>query len=158
MRAKWLEGIVWDDVRRFLENPGEVLERAREQAAESPETGELSERREELARRLSQKHKERDRWLHLYAQGHISDEELETHLTELRAQLDNLKLLLEFVEGDLDAERERAVVAETAEAWLLALRERIDEIEEDTEEALPNAPQARPAPRREDRRGPRQRS
>jgi hypothetical protein len=31
VRAEWLEELVWSDVRRFLENPGEVLERLREQ-------------------------------------------------------------------------------------------------------------------------------
>ncbi len=49
----------------------------------------------DLSKRLAAKHKERDRWLRLYAQDHISDAELESHLADLRAQLDNLKLLLE---------------------------------------------------------------
>jgi site-specific DNA recombinase len=31
MSAPWLEALVWSDVRRFLENPGEVLERIRGQ-------------------------------------------------------------------------------------------------------------------------------
>src|SRR3712207_4486468 len=30
VNAKWLEGMVWADVRTFLDNPGEVLERVRE--------------------------------------------------------------------------------------------------------------------------------
>jgi hypothetical protein len=29
LNAEWLEGLVWADVRRFLKDPGEVLERAR---------------------------------------------------------------------------------------------------------------------------------
>jgi site-specific DNA recombinase len=33
VRAEWLESLVWSDVRQFLENPGEVLERIREQRA-----------------------------------------------------------------------------------------------------------------------------
>jgi site-specific DNA recombinase len=31
LNAGWLEGLVWADVRRFLKDPGEVLERVREQ-------------------------------------------------------------------------------------------------------------------------------
>jgi hypothetical protein len=92
-------------------------------------------RHADLTDRLAAKHKERDRWLHLYAQGHISDVELETHLADLSTQLDNLKLLLESVEAELEARREHVEVVETAASWLMTLRERVEEIEEDTEEA-----------------------
>jgi hypothetical protein len=91
--------------------------------------------RADLTKRLASKHKERDRWLHLYAQGHISDAELETHLADLRAQLNNLKLLLESVEDELVAQRGHVEIAETAEAWLITLRERVEEIEEDSPDA-----------------------
>jgi len=37
VRAEWLEELIWSDVRRFLKNPGEVLERAREQLAADEE-------------------------------------------------------------------------------------------------------------------------
>jgi site-specific DNA recombinase len=135
--AAWLESLVWDDVRRFLHNPGEVLERVREQGAGAgSSTNELEERHADLGQRLAAKHKERDRWLHLYAQGHISDEELETNLADLRNQTDNLKLLIAAVEDDLAAEAENAALAETTAAWLTHLRERISEVEADTEEAL----------------------
>jgi site-specific DNA recombinase len=39
VNAEWLEGLVWADVRRFLENPGEVLERVR-QSLEAESEGE----------------------------------------------------------------------------------------------------------------------
>jgi hypothetical protein len=97
--APWLEEMVWADVRRFLENPGEVLERVREQMESDDTSAELETRHADLTDRFDAKHKERDRWLRLYAQGHISDAELETHLADLRAQLDNLKLLLDSVSG-----------------------------------------------------------
>jgi site-specific DNA recombinase len=42
MSAPWLEDLVWHDVRTFLENPGETLERVREQLAdEDGANGEL---------------------------------------------------------------------------------------------------------------------
>ena len=71
--AEWLEEIVWADVRQFLENPGETLARVREQMGSDDDSTELEERRTDLTKRLACKHNERDRWLHLYAQGHISD-------------------------------------------------------------------------------------
>jgi hypothetical protein len=136
VNAQWLEETVWADVRDFLENPGEVIERVRAKMERDDQTAELEERHADLATRLAAKHKERDRWLHLYAQGHILEEELELHLADLRTQLDNLKLLLSSVESDLAARREEVELAESAEAWLLTLRERIAEVEEDTEEAF----------------------
>jgi hypothetical protein len=123
-------------VRQFLENPGEVLARVREQMESDNETAELEERHADLATRLAAKHKERDRWLHLYTQGHISEEELELHLADVGTQLDNLKLLLSSVESDLATKHEEVELAESAEAWLLTLRERLSEVEENTEEAF----------------------
>jgi len=92
------------------------------------------ERHADLATRLAAKHKERDRWLHLYTQGHISEEVLELHLADVGTQLDNLKLLLSSVESDLATKHEQVELAESTEAWLLTLRERLSEVEEDTEE------------------------
>jgi hypothetical protein len=123
-------------VRQFLENPGEVIERIHAQMESDDETAELEERHTDLASRLAAKHKERDRWLHLYAQGHILEDELEIHLADLRTQLDNLKVLLSSVESDLASRREGARLVQDAEAWLLTLREHITEVEEDTEEAF----------------------
>src|SRR5215207_3466666 len=51
--APWLEDLVWADVRTFLENPGEVLERVCEQLrGESDNAEELATRRGDLAKRL----------------------------------------------------------------------------------------------------------
>ena len=136
VNAQWLEEKVWADVRRFLKNPGEVLESVRAQMESDDETAALEERNTDLASRLAAKHKERDRWLHLYTQDHISEGELEIHLADLRAQLDNLKLLLAAVQSDLQRRRQEVGLASNAEAWLLALRERLSEVEEDTEEAF----------------------
>jgi site-specific DNA recombinase len=135
VRAEWLEGLVWSDVRRFLESPGEVLERVRADGESGTAAAELEARSGELTGRLAAKHKERGRWLHLYAQGHISDAELSTHLADLQTQIDNLKLLISSVEDDLATHQERQQLAETTEEWLRRLSRRIEEVEEDTEEA-----------------------
>jgi site-specific DNA recombinase len=136
VNAHWLEETVWADVRLFLQDPGEVLERIHAQVESNGEAAELEERHASLETRLAAKHKERDRWLHLYAQDHISEHELEIHLADLRAQLDNLRLLLASVESDLQRKHEEQGLASNAKAWLLVLRERLSEVEEDTEEAF----------------------
>ena len=135
--ARYLEGLVWTDVRGFIEDPGEVLKRVREQLrGEGDDAEELSARRDDLAKRLASKQSEKDRYIRLYAQEHITDVELETYLADLKNQIGNLRLLIESTEADLAQRHERADLADTTYAWLTSLRERAEEIEEDTPEAF----------------------
>ncbi len=137
VQARWLEGLVWQDVRRFLENPGEVLERLREHQAEDRHSEDLEARRDSLAKRLAAKQAEKDRYVRLYARGEILDaEELETYLADVANQVENLKLLISSVEADLACEEEDREVAASTEAWLMALRENLQEVEADTQEAF----------------------
>ena len=135
VRAEWVEDLVWRDVRRFLENPGEVLERLREKTRGAGEEKALEARHADLTKRLGQKEAEKDRFVKLYAQGHIDDTELATYLEDLKHQTQNLRLLLESVEAEIAGKNEQQHLAETTEAWLLTLRERTAEVETDTEEA-----------------------
>jgi site-specific DNA recombinase len=134
--AHWLEEVVWEDIRGFLANPGEVLDGVREQFASTDDTEELEERSADLTERLAAKHKERDRYIRLCAQGYIAEAELDTYLVDLRTQTDNLRLLLESVEADLSRRHEETELAASTEAWLITLRERIHEVEGDSEEAF----------------------
>jgi site-specific DNA recombinase len=132
VNAEWLEALVWEDVRRFIENPGEVLERVREQLVSTGATEELEKRQAEISRKIAAKQAERDRYVRLYAQGHISESELEIYLADLKNQTDNLRLLLGSVKADLSQEREHQELSATTHAWLVTLRERVEEIEGDT--------------------------
>ncbi len=58
------------------------------------------------------------------------------YLADLKNQTDNLRLLLESVEADLSDRREWTALTDTTHAWLLSLRQRLAEVEEDTEEAF----------------------
>jgi hypothetical protein len=60
VKAEWLEKTVWEDVRSFLENPGEVLERVREQMGDEDEAEKLERRRGDLGKRLAGKQAEKD--------------------------------------------------------------------------------------------------
>jgi hypothetical protein len=124
------------DVRRFLEDPQEILERVREQVGSEDNSAELEARRDELAKRLAARQAEKDRYIRTYVQGYIWEEELNVYLTDLKNQTDNLRLLLESVEADLSDRREWTALTDTTHAWLLSLRQRLAEVEEDTEEAF----------------------
>ena len=51
-----------------------------------------------------------------YAQEHISEEELDLYLADLKNQTDNIRLLLASVEADLSQRRERMELTETTRA------------------------------------------
>ena len=133
--AEWIEGLVWSDVRSFLKSPGEVLERVREQMGSDAATEELETRREDLARRLAAKQAEKDRYVRAYAQGHISEDELAVYAADLKNQVENLRLLITAVETDLAQKQQSRLTAKSTEAWLITLRERVADVEADTEEA-----------------------
>jgi chromosome segregation ATPase len=134
-RIPVLCGTLWgaSSLRR---NPGEVLERVREQVQDEGDADDLSARLEGLEKRLAAKQGEKDRYVRLYVQGHISEDELETYLADLKNQISNLRLLIEATEAHLAQRRERAQVADTTVAWLKVLRARAEEVEEDTPEAF----------------------
>ena len=126
---------MWTDVRRFLEDPGEVLDRVHEQLGSEDDAAELEARRDKVAKRLTAKQAEKDRYVRTYAQGYIS-EELDVYLADLKNQTDNLRLLLESVEAERSQKREQTDLADTTEVWLRTLWERVKEVEEDTPEAF----------------------
>jgi hypothetical protein len=126
---------VWADVRAFLEDPGEVLERLRSEEIDTDaSSNDFKARRDDLTRRLAAKNAEKDRYVRAYAQGHIS-EELAEYVADIKTQTNNLRLLISSVEGDLASLTETRKVAESAAEWLLTLSERGSEVEADTPEA-----------------------
>jgi hypothetical protein len=101
------------------------------------EVGEdLQGRHAALSRRLAAKRNEKGRFVKLYAQGLVDDEELEAHLADLKNQVENLEMLIASVEADLEDKDEEALVARSTEAWLLTLRENLVGVEQDTQEAF----------------------
>jgi site-specific DNA recombinase len=133
--ARWLEEEVWQDIRSFVADPGEVLDRVRQQMEEPSRAGDLEERRASLTKRLASAQAEKGRYVKLYAQGRLDEAELETHLVDLKNRMDNLKMLIESVEADLAREEQNRTQTKSAAAWLMALRGRLEELEANTDEA-----------------------
>jgi len=136
VNAVWLEDLVWTDVRRFLNDPGEVLERLRLELGDNGDTEELDARKAELSKRLAARQAEKDRYVRAYAQGHISEDELAGYMADIKSQLDNLRILLDSVEGELSQKREQAEIADSTEAWLYALQGRVTDVEHGTKEGF----------------------
>ena len=136
VRTEWIEDLVWADVKRFLQNPGEVLQRLREQAEVHEDTGALQGRRDDLKKRLRATQAEKDRYVKLYGQGHLDAAELDTLFQDVNVRANNLRLLLDSVEAQLSEKSEHKQLAENSAAWLATLRGRVTEVEADTEEAF----------------------
>jgi chromosome segregation ATPase len=134
--ALWLEDLVWHDIRGFVENPGEVLERVKEQMEERrTQTGELEERIASLTKRLATVQGEKDKYVKLYAAGHLDEEELEVHLLDVKNRISNLKMLTESAKVGLVREEQDAAATKNTAMWLTSLRGALQALEEDTEEA-----------------------
>src|SRR5215211_5793694 len=136
VQAGWIEDLVWQDVREFLQNPGEVLQRIRQQLEVDEAADGLEERHTSLTKRLAQKQAEKTKYARLYAQELIDEEESETLLLDLKNQIENLRLLISSVEANLARKREDQAVAKSVAAWLMILRENLAEVEQDTDEAF----------------------
>ena len=74
-----------------------------------------SRSRDELAKRLAAKQAEKDRYVRLYAQGQVTEGELDVYLTDLKDQTDNLRLLLGSVEAELSQQQKQAELADSTE-------------------------------------------
>ncbi len=60
------------------------------------------------------------------------------YLTDLKNQIENLRLLIASVESDLAQKQEHTLAAASTEAWLMALRKNLSDVGRDTEEAFEN--------------------
>jgi hypothetical protein len=120
---------------------GEAVSSAlREQLRSEDSTADdaLEQRIEELEKRLVSKVSERERYARFFSKRLLDegDEEALDHLLVVKNQVANLRLMLEAARAEQADSAAQRVIADTAKAYLMALRERTDEIEDDTPEAF----------------------
>jgi hypothetical protein len=120
---------------------GEAVSSAlREQLRSEDSTADdaLEQRIEELEKRLVSKVSERECYARFFSKRLLDegDEEALDHLLVLKNQVANLRLMLEAARAEQADSAAQRVIADTAKAYLMALRERTDEIEDDTPEAF----------------------
>lgn len=136
VRAEKLEDAVWQDVRKFLSNPGAALGKLQQRQGGAGKERELKKRRKGLEKRLAAKEAERDRYIRLYGTGRISEADLDSYVLETESTAENLRGLIETLDSEMSRRREDENLRTSTAAWLSVLSERISEVEEDTEEAF----------------------
>jgi site-specific DNA recombinase len=103
IRGDWIEPIILDDVRRWLENPGEILEEL--QAEQHQTAGAVAEaERRVIESRLASLPCERDRLLEVYKRDLINLEKLSEEFAKIDAEEHLLRARLTEVSPKEDAE------------------------------------------------------
>lgn len=127
IRTDWLDDVVWKDIKAFVTDPGEVLEKLQAKMTETlASTPSTEERRQEIERVLAIKETQRDRMLDAYRRSVIDIEELEEQITRSKAEAEPLYAeLMGLVADDVDTGIVIGDLANT-EDLLRALRETIN--------------------------------
>ena len=124
-------------MRSFLKDPGEVIESVRGYSWPKMPRARTSKSATLLLRDASPPSRlQKGRYVKLYAQGHLDEKELDIHLVDLKNQVENLQAPDCFCRSGYRSQRRGQADGSVHRAWLLTLRERVEEVEEDTGEAL----------------------
>ena len=105
INAEWLEDKVWEDIKGFVLNPGDVIQQLQEQINSELESApDVETRRRELAQAITAKEAETDRVLDAYRRGWMDIEALETHVIRSKFELEPLQAELANI---MDTEAQR---------------------------------------------------
>jgi site-specific DNA recombinase len=128
--ADWLEGVIWEDVRRFITHPGEALEEARQQLlARQRAQPEAEAQRQALLAELAGKEAERERVLVLFRRGRITLEEADRQLEAIAQEEGQIRGLVESLAAQQALTEAQGEWLSSLEATLAELQARVAEIE-----------------------------
>ena len=70
VQVAWIESLIWEDCRRYIENPGEALAEAQQQLHERMhKVAQTAQQRGNYLKALAEKAQERDRIIHMHRRG-----------------------------------------------------------------------------------------
>jgi hypothetical protein len=127
IRAERLEGLVWNEIRKVLENPGLII--AGIEALSSQEDGGgLAEEIASAERDLQNVQMEEDRAIRLYVSGKITEDQLDHQRKFITERLENLRAKLDDYRARESAEVERRVLMEYVLEWAEKVGEGLDDL------------------------------
>ena len=90
--AQWIEDLVWEDIKAFVANPGEVINTLKERMdQELQSVPSVETRRQELVKSIKAKEAEKDRVLDAYRHGLIDIDALGDHVGRSKVELEPLE-------------------------------------------------------------------
>ena len=125
IRAERLEGLVWGEVKKVLENPG-VIVAGIEAMDSQADNGELVEEIAMAERELHKVQMEEDRAIRLYVSGKITEKQLDRQRKFITERLETLRLKLDDYRAREAAETEKRQVAEHVVEWARQAGARLD--------------------------------
>ncbi len=136
IRAERLEGLVWSEVKKVLENPGVIV--AGIEAMDSrADNGELIEEIAIAERELQKVQMEEDRAIRLYVSGKITEKQLDRQRRFITERLETLRLKLDDYRAREMAEAEKRALGEHIVEWAHRVGGRLDDLgDEERREVL----------------------
>ena len=136
IRAERLEGLVWGEVKKVLENPGLIVVGI-EAMDSRADNGELVEEIAIAERELQKVQTEEDRAIRLYVSGKITEKQLDRQRKFITERLEALQLKLDDYRTRELAEAEKRALGEHIVEWTQRLRGRLDDLsDKERREAL----------------------
>ena len=127
IRAERLEGLVWNEIRKVLENPGLII--AGIEALSSQEDGGGLVEEIALAERDLQKvQMEEDRAIRLYVSGKITEDQLDHQRKFITERLEMLRAKLAGYRSQQTALAEKRSLMENFVAWAEKMGDRLDDL------------------------------
>ena len=136
IRAERLEGLVWGEVRKVLENPGLIVAGIEALNAQANGDG-LAEEIARAERDLQKVQMEEDRAIRLYVSGKITEKQLDHQRRFITERLEALRKVLDDHRARESAEAEKRMVMEHVVEWARQAGDRLDSLsDEGRREAL----------------------
>jgi site-specific DNA recombinase len=118
--AKRIEPLIWDDIERFLRDPGPLLEELQEEAGSDDARGRIAAELTNLRKALAEVERQRERVLDAFYRGHTTAQELDAKMQVLAAQRAE-------IDGKIAVLSEADEPDEVPPDLLVELQQRLDE-------------------------------
>ena len=125
IRAERLEGVVWSEVKKVLENPDLILASIEAMDAEA-ESGGLAEDIAKAERDLQKVQMEEDRAIRLFVSGKISEKQLDHQRRFITERLETLRMLLDERRAREMEQGEKRALAEHISEWASRAGDKLD--------------------------------
>lgn len=130
--ANYIEGLVWEDIRSFVLNPGAALEQARAQLeSRRAQTPDVGRERRTVEQQLEAKDTEKARVLALYRRGRIDLPETEHELDTINKEGETLRGMLAALSAQEEMAQSQVKQLDDAEHLAELLRDRLAQVDQE---------------------------
>ena len=127
IRAERLEGVVWVEVKKVLENPDLIVASIEAMDAEA-EGGGLAEEIARAERDLQKVQMEEDRAIRIFVSGKITEKQLDHQRRFITERLETLRATLDGHRARESAQVEKRAIAEHIVEWTQRAGDRLDSL------------------------------